>query len=73
MHSKAEGIFELFLKQDNLPTDKNLVANPKFIGTGKAVSEALILESVTVVCKIVHKLASVWCKTAQGEVGVSLP
>ena len=27
----------------------------------------------TVVCKIVHKFASVWCKTAQGEVGVSLP
>ena len=27
----------------------------------------------TVVCKIVHKFASVWCKTALGEVGVSLP
>ena len=27
----------------------------------------------TVVCKIVHKIASVWCKTALGEVGVSLP
>ena len=26
----------------------------------------------TVVCKIVHKIASVWCKTALGEVGVSL-
>ena len=26
----------------------------------------------TVVCKIVHKFASVWCKTALGEVGVSL-
>ena len=24
----------------------------------------------TVVCKIVHKIASVWCKTASGEVGV---
>ena len=30
-------------------------------------------EWVTVVCKIVHKFASVWCKTALGEVGVSLP
>ena len=29
--------------------------------------------SNTVVCKIVHKFASVWCKTALGEVGVSLP
>ena len=27
----------------------------------------------TVVCKIVHKFASVWCKTALEEVGVSLP
>ena len=27
----------------------------------------------TVVCKIVHKIASVWCKSALGEVGVSLP
>ena len=27
----------------------------------------------TVVCKIVHKFASVWCKTALREVGVSLP
>ena len=27
----------------------------------------------TVVCKIVHKFASVWCKTALGEVGMSLP
>ena len=27
----------------------------------------------TVVCKIVHIFASVWCKTALGEVGVSLP
>ena len=27
----------------------------------------------TVVCKIVHRFASVWCKTALGEVGVSLP
>ena len=27
----------------------------------------------TVVCKIVHKFVSVWCKTALGEVGVSLP
>jgi hypothetical protein len=27
----------------------------------------------TVVCKSVHKFASVWCKTASGEVGVSLP
>ena len=27
----------------------------------------------TVVCKIVHEFASVWCKTASGEVGVSLP
>ena len=26
----------------------------------------------TVVCKIVHKFASVWCKTTLGEVGVSL-
>ena len=30
-------------------------------------------ELSTVVCKIVHKFASVWCKTALGEVGVSLP
>ena len=30
-------------------------------------------EISTVVCKIVHKFASVWCKTALGEVGVSLP
>ena len=28
---------------------------------------------ITVVCKIVHKFASVWCKTALGEVGLSLP
>ena len=28
---------------------------------------------ITVVCKIVHKFASVWCKTALGKVGVSLP
>ena len=28
---------------------------------------------VTVVCKRVHKIASLWCKTASGEVGVSLP
>ena len=27
----------------------------------------------TVVCIKVHKIASVWCKTALGEVGVSLP
>jgi hypothetical protein len=27
----------------------------------------------TVVCKIVHKFSYVWCKTALGEVGVSLP
>ena len=27
----------------------------------------------TVVCKKVHKIWSVWCKMAQGEVGVSLP
>ena len=29
--------------------------------------------SATVVCIKVHKIASVWCKTALGEVGVSLP
>ena len=29
--------------------------------------------SLTVVCIKVHKIASVWCKTALGEVGVSLP
>ena len=29
--------------------------------------------SLTVVCEIVHKFASVWCKTALGEVGVSVP
>ena len=28
---------------------------------------------ITIVCKIVHKIASVWCKIALGEVGVSLP
>ena len=27
----------------------------------------------TVVCKKVHKIASVWCKIALEEVGVSLP
>ena len=32
-----------------------------------------LAEIYTVVCKIVHKIASVWCKTASGEVGVSLP
>ena len=31
------------------------------------------LSKITVVCKIVHKFASLWCKTALGEVGVSLP
>ena len=31
------------------------------------------MQEHTVVCKIVHKFASVWCKTALGEVGVSLP
>jgi hypothetical protein len=30
-------------------------------------------KKLTVVCKIVHKFASVWCKTGLGEVGVSLP
>ena len=28
---------------------------------------------ITVVCIKVHKIAYVWCKTALGEVGVSLP
>ena len=39
------------------------------------IDPALVLKKVpgTVVCKIVHKFASVWCKTALGEVGVSLP
>ena len=36
-------------------------------------STSLCKPMVTVVCKIVHKFASVWCKTALGEVGVSLP
>ena len=31
------------------------------------------LTLLTVVCIKVHKIASVWCKTALGEVGVSLP
>ena len=34
---------------------------------------AIFGSTFTVVCKIVHKIASVWCKTASGEVGVSLP
>ena len=33
----------------------------------------ICLQLITVVCKSVHKFASVWCKTASGEVGVSLP
>ena len=33
----------------------------------------LSLFIVTVVCKKVHKIRSVWCKMALGEVGVSLP
>ena len=43
------------------------------------ISEAFTNETckkcgnITVVCKIVHKFASVWCKTALGEVGGSLP
>ena len=32
-----------------------------------------ITSGFTVVCKIVHKIASVWCKIALGGVGVSLP
>ena len=31
------------------------------------------ISPTTVLCKIVHKFASVWCKTALGEVGVSFP
>ena len=32
-----------------------------------------IVLGVTVVCIKVHKIVSVWCKIALGEVGVSLP
>ena len=32
-----------------------------------------IFRALTVVCIKVHKIASVWCKTVLGEVGVSLP
>ena len=32
-----------------------------------------VLMIITVVCKKVHKIASLWCKMALGEVGVSLP
>ena len=37
------------------------------------VIQPTLIQVPTVVCKIVHKFASVWCKTALGEVGVSLP
>ena len=36
-------------------------------------ADIFLLNAVTVVCIKVHKIASVWCKTALGEVGVSLP
>ena len=36
-------------------------------------SNTFMQYKATVVCKIVHKFASVWCKTALEEVGVSLP
>ena len=43
------------------------------IGASTTVAPSPKSDGVTVVCKIVHKFASVWCKTALGEVGVSLP
>jgi hypothetical protein len=33
----------------------------------------ILIRHFTVVCIKVHKIASVWCKTALGKVGVSLP
>ena len=42
-------------------------------GQGGHYSREDISKGNTVVCRIVHKIASVWCKIAQGEVGVSLP
>ena len=50
---------KIFFKSENLKK-MLLIKNDGLIG-------------FTVVCKIVHKFASVWCKTALGEVGVSLP
>ena len=40
---------------------------------GKLRSEIQHSTIYTVVCEIVHKIASVWCKIALGEVGVLLP
>ena len=41
----------------------------------KVVTKRFIIELTVdiVVCKKVHKIRSVWCKIAPGEVGVSLP
>ena len=62
---------------------ENLSANPTVwtekvyfqlnIQWSNEISILLTFWLPTVVCKIVHKIASVWCKIALGEVGVSLP
>ena len=43
------------------------------LSTSSSLGSSDSMREGTVVCKIVHKIASVWCKTASGEVGVSLP
>ena len=38
-----------------------------------ANSSHIVESAATVVCIKVHKIVSLWCKTALGEVGLSLP
>ena len=62
--------FDFFVKMKLVLTVWVSTSLSKF-GFAQAVGERVRLESITVVCKIVHKFGSVWCKTTLGE--VSLP
>ena len=50
-----------------------VVPGSGLVGTYKNSSSWSWVNLLTVVCIKVHKIASIWCKTALGEVGMSLP
>ena len=55
-----------------MPLEDTLI-NQFFVASKKSDFQIAKVSLDTVVCIKVHKIASVWCKTALGKVGVSLP